>query len=134
MDCEWDDYYFLLFLNKIEPKLAKIPYILIKEFPAPLAALSTLKSSDNRVAERFEVYLSGIEICNCFNELTSYQEQIHRFQKQAKLKKDLYQYELPWPKRFLKTLELGLPKSSGIALGVERLYLALSKTQSPFFD
>ncbi len=51
----WDDYYFLLFLNKIEPHLAHYPFLLIDEFPHHLAALSTLKLEDNRVCERFEI-------------------------------------------------------------------------------
>ena len=67
------------------------------EFPAPLAALSTLKKDDSRVCERFEVYLNGIELCNCFNESTDYAELKNRFEIQAKEKKRLYGYELPWP-------------------------------------
>ena len=133
VDCSWDDYYFLLFLNKIEPELINYPYLLLKEFPAPLSALSTLSKKDDRVCERFEVYLSGVELCNCFNELTSYQEQKKRFKQQAKDKKDIYQYELPWPNEFMGTLKNGYPESSGIALGVERLLYALLKIENPFF-
>ncbi len=60
-DLEWDDYFFLLYLNKIEPALITYPILMITEFPAPLSALSTLKQSDPRVCERFEVYINGIE-------------------------------------------------------------------------
>lgn len=133
-ECSWDDYFFLLFLNKIEPEFKHYPYLLLKEFPAPLAALSTLKESDERVCERFEVYLSGIELCNCFNELTDFNEQKKRFKLQAKEKKYLYGYELPWPNEFMSMLETGYPKSSGIALGVERLLYSLIKTENPFFN
>ncbi len=69
-DLLWEDYFFLLYLNRIEPVLSKYPLLLIYEFPAPLSALSTLKSNDPRVCERFEVYANGVELCNCFNELT----------------------------------------------------------------
>lgn len=132
-DCSWDDYYFLLFLNKIEPKLTNYPYLLIKEFPAQLSALSTISEADSRICERFEVYLSGIELCNCFNELTSYEEQLKRFEFQAAEKKQIYQYETPWPTEFLSTMKKGLPKSSGIALGVERLLYSLIETENPFY-
>ena len=131
--CSWDDYYFLLFLNKIEPLLTNYPYLLLKEFPAPLSALSTIKKTDPRVCERFEVYMSGVEICNCFNELTSYDEQTRRFKIQSKEKMDLYNYELAWPTEFMQVLDNGYPPSAGIALGVERLLLSLIKTENPFY-
>lgn len=132
-ECAWDDYYFLLFLNKIEPELVHYPYLLLKEFPAPLSALSTISKTDARVCERFEVYLKGIELCNCFNELTSYEEQKSRFEKQAKEKLSLYKYDLPWPSEFMQTLKNGHPPSSGIALGVERLLKGLLDLENPFF-
>lgn len=132
-ELEWDDYFFLLYLNKIEPYLTKYPLLLIKEFPAPLAALSTLKKADPRVCERFEVYLNGIELCNCFNELTDPIEQKKRFDEQKSLKKKLYGYELPEPKTFYRSLEKGLPPSSGVALGVERLLHSLFDVENPFF-
>jgi elongation factor P--(R)-beta-lysine ligase len=132
-DLEWDDYFFLLYLNKIEPHLHKTPLLMITEFPAPLSALSTLKQSDPRVCERFEVYVRGIELCNCFNELTDVREQKERFLDQARLKTSLYGYELPEPKRFYQTMEQGLPASAGVALGVERLLYSLFEVENPFF-
>lgn len=132
-ECEWDDYFFLLYLNKIEPHLKKYPLLLVKEFPAPLAALSTLKLDDPRVCERFEVYIDGVELCNCFNELTDVQEQRKRFSEQAELKNKLYKYSLPEPAVFYRSLEKGLPPSAGIALGVERLLSSLFEIENPFF-
>lgn len=133
-ELEWDDYFFLLYLNRIEPKLHKYPLLLIKEFPAPLSALSTLKASDPRVCERFEVYINGVELCNCFNELTDAKEQRKRFSDQNALKKKLYGYELPEPKQFYRTMDKGLPPSSGIALGVERLLSSLFAVENPFYN
>lgn len=132
-ELEWDDYFFLLYLNKIEPELKRYPLLLVKEFPAPLAALSTLKPSDPRVCERFEVYVNGVELCNAFNELTDLSEQKRRFKEQAALKKRLYGYELPEPERFYSALVKGLPPSAGIALGVERLLHSLFEIENPFF-
>ena len=132
VDCDWDDYYFLLFLNKIEPLLENYPYLLISEFPAPLSALSTLSSKDNRVCERFEVYMHGIELCNCFNEITDHKELENRFKQQALDKKRIYNYQLPWPNEFMQTMK-NYPQSAGIALGVERLLLSLVDVNNPFF-
>lgn len=133
-ELEWDDYFFLLYLNKIEPLFKKYPLLMITEFPAPLSALSTLKKADPRVCERFEVYINGVELCNCFNELTDPLEQEKRFSEQNKLKKKLYGYELPEPKEFYQTMKRGLPPSAGIALGVERLLHCLFEVEKPFYD
>lgn len=132
-ELEWDDYFFLLYLNKVEPFIKKFPLLMITEFPSPLSALSTLKSSDPRVCERFEVYVNGIELCNCFNELTDAREQKNRFLEQNKLKKKLYKYELPEPTNFYSTMEKGFPPSAGIALGVERLLHSLFEIENPFY-
>lgn len=134
IECEWDDYFFLLYLNKIEPELAKIPLLMVTEFPAPLSALSTLKTSDPRVCERFEVYINGIELCNCFNELTDVAEQKRRFAEQNLLKQKLYHYQLPSPEKFYASMERGLPPSAGVALGVERLLHSLCEVENPFFS
>lgn len=131
--CSWDDYYFLLFLNLIEPTLKNHPYILLYEYPAPLAALSTLKKEDPRVCERFEIYMDGIELCNAFNELTDYNELKIRFENQKAEKKELYNYDLPWPENFMNVMKNGYPKSSGIALGVERLLKVLQRIENPFY-
>jgi lysyl-tRNA synthetase class 2 len=129
----WDDLYFLLFLNKIEPKLKDRPYLLLYEFPYHLSALSTLKKNDPRVCERFEIYVDGIELCNCFNELTDLKIQKERFEQQRNEKLNLYGYTLPEPKILYHSLERGLPSSAGIALGIERLLLSLTKIDNPFF-
>lgn len=132
-ECSWDDYFFLLFLNKIEPKLKKIPCLFLYEYPYQLAALSTLSSRDARVCERFEVYINGLEVANCFNELTDYRVQKDRFAKQAEEKSTLYRYQLPPPTQFLNILKQGFPQSAGIAMGVERLVQALTGISNPFF-
>lgn len=133
-ELEWDDYFYLLYLNKIEPKISKYPLLMVTEFPAPLSALSTLKESDPRVCERFEVYINGIELCNCFNELTDAKEQRRRFSEQNELKRKLYGYNLPEPKSFYRTMDKGFPPSAGIALGVERLLHSLFEIENPFYS
>ena len=130
---EIKDYFFLLYLNKIEPVISKYPLLMITEFPAPLSALSTLKKDDPRVCERFEIYINGIELCNCFNELTDAKEQRKRFKLQNELKQKIYKYQLPTPSNFYFVMDKGLPPSAGIALGVERLLYSIFKIDNPFF-
>jgi lysyl-tRNA synthetase class 2 len=130
----WDDYYFLLFLNKIEPHIAHYPYLLIYEFPNHLSALSTLKETDPRVCERFEIYSKGVELCNCFNELRDLKIQKERFAIQALEKENLYGYHLPEPKVLYDAMERGFPASSGIAMGIERLQKVITNEENPFWD
>lgn len=129
----WEDYFFLLFLNKVEPFLKNHPLLILKEYPHYLSALSTLKKEDPRVCERFEIYINGIEIGNCFNELTDYHEQMKRFEESSILKEDLYKYRLPFPEVMEKSLKKGLPQSSGIAIGVERLLSQVCNKEHLFF-
>jgi lysyl-tRNA synthetase class 2 len=129
----WDDLFFLVHLNLVEPKMSQWPLLLVYEFPAPLAALSTIKATDSRVCERFEVYVNGVELCNAYNELINLEEQKERFRNQSLEKNSLYQYQLPEATRFFSSLEKGLPPSSGIALGVERLLYSLFEIENPFF-
>ena len=130
----WDDYYFLLFLNKIEPHLTHFPYLLLYEFPYHLSALSTLKAEDPRVCERFEIYSKGIELCNCFNELRNIDEQKKRFKFQADEKEKLYRYRLPEPTVLYQALNKGFPPAAGIALGVERFLKVLTGIENPFWE
>tara|TARA_Y100000768_G_scaffold283865_1_gene218491 strand:- start:9228 stop:10142 length:915 start_codon:yes stop_codon:yes gene_type:complete len=132
-DCEYDDYFFLIFLNLIEPHLKNHPYLILSEYPAPLAALSTIKENDPRVCERFECYIKGIEIANCFNESTDLIEITNRFKQQAKFKKETYGYELSAPEQFFQMMERGYPNSAGVALGVERLMGTLFNLENPFY-
>lgn len=125
-DLPWEDYFYLLFLNEIEPSFINHNILVVDEFPAPLAALSTINPKNPRVCQRFEIYLNGLELCNCFNELIDIAEQRVRMDEEARKKKKLYGYELNQPNILFKALERGLPPSAGNALGIERLYMGLS--------
>jgi lysyl-tRNA synthetase class 2 len=117
-----DDFFFLLFLNKIEPQFKNIPALILNEYPHYLSALSTIKENEPLVCERFELFLDGVEIANCYNELVDLKTQEERSARDLQLKEGLYQYKLPQPRILLDSLEQGLPQCSGIALGVERLF------------
>lgn len=129
----WEDYFFLIFLNEIEPKLVKYPFLILFEYPFHLNALSTIKPDNKKVCERFEMYINGIEIANCFNELVDLKIQKERFFKDAKKKESLYGYTLPEPDILYKSLERGIQPCSGIALGIERLYGQLFNIENPFW-
>lgn len=127
----YDDAFFLIFLNEIEGKLGGVgvdgsvrPTILC-EYPVSMAALSRECASDPRYAERFEIYVCGLELCNAFSELTDAGEQEKRLgaeaKERARLGKDLYDVD----ESFIEALKIGMPPSGGIALGVDRLIMLL---------
>lgn len=119
----WDDLFFRVMMEKIEPYLGfGVPTILY-DYPASMASLSRKKPSDPRFAERFELYVCGIELANAFGELTDATEQLARFKEEMALKKQLYGEEYPIDPEFIEALEYGLPESGGIALGIDRLVM-----------
>jgi len=120
---DWEALYFRIFLDRIEPKLGiGVPTILY-DYPISMAALSRKKPDDLRLAERFELYVCGLELANAFSELTDAQEQRARFVADQARKKSLYGETYPIDEDFLAALEHGLPDCAGIALGFDRLVM-----------
>ena len=109
----------------VEPNLGCDHPVFLCDYPASMAALAKLKEGDPAVAERFELYMGGMEIANGFSELTDAQEQRRRFEEalEARAAKDLARYAMPEP--FLAALE-GLPPCAGIALGMDRIIMILA--------
>ena len=119
----WEEAYNQIFLNEIEPNLGlKAPTILY-DYPLSQAALSMPKASDPRFAERFEIYLAGIELGNAFSELTDAKEQRKRMQEDLQLRTKLGKYTYDLDEDFLQALEMGMPRTGGIAVGVDRLVM-----------
>lgn len=127
----WEQLFNQLLLNDIEPALQSHgkPVILC-DFPKPLAALSTIKKDDPRLAERFEVYAAGLEIANCFSELTDVDEQRKRFESEATVLAHLRKQPVRPDADFLDALTSGLPQCSGIALGIDRLVMLFTDASS----
>lgn len=123
----WEDLFFLLFLNKIEPELQKFSSVFLTHFPKQLAALSNLDPDDTRYCLRFEWYIKGVEIANCFNELKDLKEQKKRAKSDLNKKEQLYQIKINEPEILYEALEKGLPDCSGVALGFERLLKVIKK-------
>jgi Truncated, possibly inactive, lysyl-tRNA synthetase (class II) len=109
---------------KVEPNLPKDRPLILLDYPAPAASLSRLSPSDSRVAERWEAYIGGVEICNAFGELTDAAEQRRRFEQARAEKLALNEPPLPLDEDFLASLP-AMPPASGAALGIDRLALIL---------
>jgi lysyl-tRNA synthetase class 2 len=114
----------------IEPALAEFQEpIILMDYPSELAALARLKPGQTRLAERFELYLGGLELANGFSELNDPIEQRRRFEEanRVRLKNGITPLTLPEP--FLKELS-DMPPSAGIALGVDRLVMLATGADS----
>ncbi len=120
--------YFELLVGRVEPGLARRSRpIVLEEFPITEAAMARPCAHDPSVAERFEVYAGGVELCNGFGELTDPREQLARFEIELERRKRASAPLHPIDQRFLAALREGLPPSGGNALGFDRLVaLALS--------
>ncbi len=112
-------------VEKVEPSLPRdVPVVLI-DYPAAAAALSRLKADDPRVAERWELYLDGVEIANAYSELTDPALQRARFDECARRRRALGKPVYPLDEEFLEALGR-MPPAGGIALGVDRLAMVLA--------
>ncbi len=121
---KWDDIFHAVMADKIEPFLGLGRPTILYDYPISMAALSRKKKSDERVAERFEMYICGVEIANAFSELTDPIEQRKRFDEDMILKEEIYGERYPADEIFFTALET-LPDCAGIALGVDRLIMLL---------
>lgn len=120
---DWQNALLKIIMEKVEPQLGSPVPTIIYDYPVSMAALSRAKPEDPRFAERFEVYVCGIELANAFGELTDAKVQRARFLHDVKLRKEVYGDDYPVDEDFLKALEFGLPACSGNALGIDRLVM-----------
>lgn len=120
----YEDLFYRIFLNEIEPKLAKLGAIMIHHYPSPMASLSKLSENFPGYAERVELYINGLEIANGFTELTDEKEQWRRLQEEQARRKKLNKEVFAVDMDFIEAVGQ-MPPSAGIALGIDRLVMAL---------
>ena len=111
-------------VEDIEPQLGIQKPTFLYDYPSERRSLARLKKEDPTVAERFELYLGGLEIANAFSELIDTEEQRQVFQSEIETRRLLGREIYPMPEKFLNELK-GMPPSAGIALGVDRLLMVL---------
>ena len=118
----WEDVFFRIFLARVEPSLGIGAPAILYDYPASMAALARL-GPDRRFAERFELFVCGLELANGYGELTDPVEQRARFAADRALRLRLRGSAYPVDEDFMAALESGLPDCAGIALGVDRLVM-----------
>jgi elongation factor P--(R)-beta-lysine ligase len=118
----WDDIFYQVFLDRIEPVLARSGPTFVFDWPAPLGALARPKPGDPRVVERFELYAGGLELANAFGELTDAAEQRRRFEAEARVRAARGKVVYPIDEALLEALPR-MPPTAGIALGLDRLIM-----------
>jgi lysyl-tRNA synthetase class 2 len=113
-----------IMVEEIEPHLGRSKPTFLYDYPGERAALARLKKKDPSLAERFELYIGGLELANAFSELIDAEEQRKRFLSEQSYRRSLSKLSYPLPEKFLKELE-AMPPAAGIALGVDRLVMVM---------
>jgi len=123
---DWDENRFEMdLINKVEPALPPDRPCVLIDYPASAAALACIKHDNPLLAERWELYIGGLELANTYTELCDPALQRARFEACAAERKTLGKEVYPLDEPFLQALEKGLPPCSGIALGIDRLIMLL---------
>lgn len=116
----WEEIWNQIIANEIEPKLGVKGPTILYDYPISQAALAR-KADDPRFARRWEVYMAGMELGNCFDELTDWREQEARCKADLEERKRMGKTEFPMDTDFIGALKLRMPSTGGIAVGVDRL-------------
>lgn len=121
-DDDWSDMFSKILTLRIEPRLGLERPCILYEYPVCEAALAKVSARDPRVAERFELYVCGVELANGFGELTDPVQQRARFEKEMAKKERVYGQRYPLDEAFLEALS-HMPPASGVAMGFDRLVM-----------
>lgn len=126
----YDSVFFKIFLNEVENKLPPSRPVILYDYPVELGALAKRKDDNPALAERFEVYVCGLELANAFGELLDADEQRKRFLEEQKMRAAAGKKAYPIDEDFLSALASGIASSGGIALGVDRLAMLLTNQKN----
>ena len=121
----WEDLVFHLMLDHIEPRLGSPVPTVLHDYPVAMACLARANPSDPRVAERFEIYVAGIEVANGYGELNDPALQRARFIADETRRQALYGGAMPLDEAFLDALA-EMPAAAGVALGFDRLVMLMT--------
>lgn len=124
------DRFDLDLVTLVEPALPRHLPVILKDYPAEAAALARIREDSPPVAERWELYLGGVELANAYSELTDADEQRRRFAACVKQRRRLGKCVYPVDEDFLSALDDGMPPCAGVALGVDRLIMVLAGAES----
>jgi len=116
-----------LMAAEIEPHLGRQKPLFLYDYPAASGALAKLKPADQKLAERFELYIGGLELCNAFSELIDPLEQRERFEYEQAARRQSGRQIYPMPEKFLRALKF-MPEAAGNALGIDRLVMLFADT------
>ena len=119
-EAERQDRFDELMVTKIEPELGRGRLTFLTDYPAGRASLARLRADNPAVAERWELYIEGIELANAFGELTDAAEQKARFRAALEFRAAHGMHPYPAAVEFFAALDRGLPQSSGCAMGLDR--------------
>jgi lysyl-tRNA synthetase class 2 len=126
-----EERYFRLLVERVEPALAQIDRpVFLMDYPISQAALARASPADPRFAERFELYVGGVELSNGYGELTDPVEQRRRMVSEQRRRAAEGRTVYPLNERFLSALEAGMPPTGGNALGFDRLVMLAVPTTS----
>lgn len=123
-----DDWLDLLMTHRLQPGFGPDQLLAIVDYPATQCALARVRDGAPPVAERFEMYLGPLEIANGYHELTDATEQAARFERDTRVRRERGAPEPPIDTRLLGALEHGLPDCAGVAVGIDRLLMAMLGT------
>lgn len=123
-----DDWLDLLMTHRLQPTFARDELLAVVDYPASQCALARVRDGDPPVAERFELYLGPLELANGYHELADAREQGERFDRDLRLRGERGDARPPRDERLLQALSAGFPACAGVALGMDRLTMAMLGT------
>jgi len=121
-----EERFFRALVEKVEPELGRTRPVWLVGWPRSMASLARIDPEDPTVADRFEAYVAGMELCNGFGELVDPQEQRARLERDQETRRARGLPVYPIDERFLAALEEGIPPSAGNALGLDRLAMLVT--------
>ena len=123
LDLDADGWLDLLLSHCLEPDLGRDGMTFVYDYPPSQAALARIRSGVFPAAERFELYVDGMELANGFQELTDAAEQRHRFEQDLEQRRSRNLAAVPMDPELLDALAAGMPETAGVALGLDRLLM-----------